>query len=234
MWLAYADESYDDDEHWVIGLLVEDWRVNETHRAIRDVVSRASDAYGISADAELHGYDLFHGEREFKIMKEKPRARIALMNSVFRVIVDAESWIILRGVNKPRLEARYIYPEHPHRVTMAHLIERIDDFCNRNQTHSLLIADEYHETEKALLRDMVTYQDYGTWGYLAKKITCVIDTIHFVNSRTNPLVQAADMVAYLALRRRSHRDCDPRELRANAALWGVVEPRIRHQHCWYP
>jgi len=233
MWFAYVDESFNDAQHWVVAVLIEHANVNEAQRAIRAVVAGAAATYGISANAELHGHQIFHGEGDFAPMKQLVRARIAIYANVFQSLVDAGCWIILRGVSKPHLVGRYAYPEHPHRVTMTHLIERVDEFAGAGD-HALLIADEHHETQSTLLRDLIAYQEYGTWGYRGHRIGQVVDTIHFVRSATNWLVQGADMIAFLALRRATHTETDLRAHAANDRLWAVVEPRVHHQWCWYP
>jgi hypothetical protein len=237
MWLAYVDESFNATFHYVAALLVHDTRVNDTQRALRELVEQAADDHGIPATAELHGYDIFHGEGDFAAMKPKPRARVALYRDVVRTLADAGAWVILRGVQKERLEARYARPDHPHRVTMTHLIERVDSFCKGDRgdgENALLVADEHHETQSVLLRDLVVYQDRGTWGYLARKIDKVVDTIHFVNSKTNALVQGADMVSFIAFRWTTHVESDPRSAAAVAELRSIVDPMVHHQHCWWP
>ena len=154
-------------------------------------------------------------------MKVQVRARIRLYQQVFETLVAADAWVILRGVNKPGLLRRYgDNADHPHRVTMSHLIERVDTFCKSTRgedEHALLVADEHHETQSVLLRALVVFQERGTWGYLAKRST-VVDTIHFVNSTTNPLIQGADMVVFLARRWLTQKEPDPRAQRAVDAL----------------
>lgn len=238
MWFAYVDESFNRAQHWVAALLIQHERINATARALRDVVEQAADDYDIAERAELHGHDLFHGKGEFAPMRQMPRARIALYSAVFRVLAEAECWVILRGVSKPGLERRYgPGRHHPHRIVMTHLIERIDMFCGSargGDDHAVIVADEHHETQSMLLRDLVSYQDRGTWGYLSRRIHRVVDTIHFVNSRTNPLVQGADLIAFLALRSKTVEESDPRATRATAAIQAILQPRIHHDHCWWP
>jgi hypothetical protein len=235
VWLAYVDESYNDAFHWVVALLVQADRVNQTQRVLREIVEDAADAFGISDEAELHGYDLFHGENDFQSLKAMPRARIAIYREVFNALVAADAWIIRRGVNKAGLVRRYTNPDSPHRVTMTHLIERVDGFCKGSRGANdlaLLIADD-HQEKNQLLRDLVVYQESGTWGYLAKKITQVVDTIHFVNSKTNPLIQGADLVAFMLLRS-SHTGGNPRSMAAVRGLTKIIHPRIHHAWCWHP
>lgn len=237
MWFAYVDESFNDRFHYVSALLINDEVINETQAQLRALVTAAAKSWGVPADAELKGYDIFHGEGGFAAMHAVPRARVALYRNVLQTLADAGCWVVLRGVDKEGLSRRYVYPEHPHRVTMTHLIERVDSFCKSihgGDFNALIVADEHHETQSVLLRDLVTYQDSGTWGYLAKKITKVVDTIHFVSSHTNALVQGADMVSFLTFRAKTHTETDARNESAIRTLVAVLDDRIYHQHCWYP
>jgi hypothetical protein len=85
MWFAYADESYNDDFHWVIALLIEHTMINEGHRAMRDVMLRIEDAFPTidADDVELHGYDIFHGLGAFQALE--PRARVWIFNAAMVV-----------------------------------------------------------------------------------------------------------------------------------------------------
>ena len=71
MWVAYVDESYSDDFHWVIALLIKHTMINEGHRAKRDVMLRIEDALPTidADDVELHGYDIFHGLGAFQALE---------------------------------------------------------------------------------------------------------------------------------------------------------------------
>lgn len=66
------------------------------------------------------------------------------------------------------------------------------------------------------------------------KIERVVDTIHFVTSSTNPLVQGADLVAFLTRRRATHTEKDARAAKANEDLWNIIQPQIYHHWCWHP
>ena len=236
MWLAYVDESFNDTYHYVAALLLEDDKVNAAQSSLRDVVVKAAGAYGIQEEAELHGYDVFHGVGGFAAMHGTPRARVAVYRDVCRALVAADCWLIFRGVHNSRLEARYVSAQHPQRVVMTHLIERIDSFCKvrGEKTLALIVADEHRETQRTLLRSLVVYQELGTWGYLGKRITRVIDTIHFVDSQTNRLVQGADMVSFIEFRHLVHEETDRRNESAIIMLHGSLEPRIFHRWCWHP
>ena len=230
MYLAYVNESYDAAEHWVSAVLVEHAVVNETHRALRAVVERASNAYGIAPETELHGNELFGGKGAFAGLA--PRMRIGIYADALRAIASAGCSIVLRGVSVPRLHTRYGSDAEPQRWVVEHLLERIDELCAPDG-HALVVADE-HELSPQLLADLRRFQDASTRGYRARRIEHVVNTIHFVQSRTNHLVQAADLVVFLKRRLRTHVESDERAVRANEALWEIVAPHVRHEWIWHP
>ncbi len=133
-----------------------------------------------------------------------------------------------------RLDKRY--PDghdHPHSVVLTHLIERVDEYAERVGQNALLIADEVAEQD-SYRRDLWQYQRSATWGYRQRQITRVIDTLHFAPSHSSRLVQAADLVAFLARRIATHTETDPRAKQEYATMWKRIEPKVWHQHCWVP
>jgi hypothetical protein len=231
--LAYVDESHGGGQHWVCAVLVDPAGVNALHRSLHDVVE-AVEEWGIDEESELHAYELFHGVGSWEELHGSPRLRIGVYAAALRAIAAVDAVVILRGVSTTGLARRYGDFADAHRVTMSHLIERVDEWCAKEDDHALIVADEHHETESALLRDLRIYQESRTWGYRSRKIERVVDTIHFVSSHTNRLVQVADLVAFLAHRQATVEERDHRAIRANAALWSIVEPMLWHHWCWYP
>ena len=228
MYLAYIDESYDARQHWVIAVLVEHTKVDSTHTALRQVVARA----GLATSVELHGHELFHGRPPFDTLE--PRQRIGIYAQALQCLADSGAKLILRGVNVSNLHRRYADPElrQAQRWAIEHLIERIDEFCDPNE-HALLVADE-HDLSTVLLDDLRHFKERSTRGYRARTIRNIIDTIHFVPSRTNALVQAADLAVFPHRRLVSHHERDARAARANTRLWAIVEPNVIHQRIWHP
>ncbi|BAL85333.1 hypothetical protein AMIS_1130 [Actinoplanes missouriensis 431] len=82
--------------------------------------------------------------------------------------------------------------------------------------------------------DLHGYLRYGTHGYRGRRLTRIVDTMHFAPSSASRLVQAIDLVVFLYRRIQTHTESDSRATRANAALWDRIAPKISHQHCWYP
>jgi hypothetical protein len=62
--------------------------------------------------------------------------------------------------------------------------------------YALVIADEVDGQAKHRA-DLSSYRDVGTTGYRHRKLTRIVDTLHFAPSRASRLVQAADVITIL-------------------------------------
>ncbi len=232
--LAYVDESYNGDKFWIAALLCPEHTVAPLAQKLDKVVHDASRSYrDIDFKAELHGHALFHGKDDWRPLRAMPRARIGVLHAAFTAIASEDVEIVIRGVDVRRLNARYIYPDHPHSVALSHLLERLDERADALRQPVLVIADEVDRADDHR-RDLWMFQQYSTDGYRARQIRNIVDTIHFAPSRASRLVQAADLLAFLYARMRSGQERDERAVAANSALWEIVRPRIHHCHCWYP
>lgn len=96
-----------------------------------------------------------------------------------------------------------------------------------------MIADEV-DGQDGYRRDLWQYQQTRTWGYRGRQITRVVDTIHFAPSTSSRLVQAADLIAYMANRTATSTTTDPRARSADEALSARIEPKVWHNGCWWP
>lgn len=235
MLLTYVDESHSRGVYYLGALLCPEAEAIPLATALDAVVEQAAWDHGhIAPDAELHGYDIFQGKGDWADLKHKVRARIDVYAKALQAIADRDVKVILRGVDRNRLKARYgENHDHPHSITLTHLIEQVDIFAKGNNDLALIIADEC-EGQDQYQRNLRTYRTAGTWGYKARKITTVVDTMHFASSRASRLLQAVDLVAFLYHRIQVGADNDPRAKKANEALWERVAPKVHHQWIWIP
>jgi hypothetical protein len=127
-----------------------------------------------------------------------PRTRIGVYNGAFDAIGKHCRAIILRGVDSAGLRMRYATPEPPHSVVLLHLLERVDEYAKQYGEQVLVIADEVGEQAKHR-SELAMYRRSGTWGYRARKLTQIVDTLHFAPSSASRLVQAIDLVTFLYL-----------------------------------
>lgn len=231
MLLTYVDESYTDRWYWIGALLVPDTVAIPLSTALDEVVLDAAKAYGVAAESELHGYDLFQGRAPWTGLP--PRARIAVYNAGLKAIGAHDVTIILRGVDRRGLARRYINPKPAHEVVLSHLLERVDGYAAMREELALVIADEVDNP--AIHRsDLSRYRIDGTGGYRSRRVTRIVDTLHFAPSHASRLVQAVDLVTFLFRRMATGLAADPREAATNERLWSWVEPRRYHSWCWSP
>lgn len=162
-----------------------------------------------------------------------PRARIGTYDTAFQVIGAQCQAIILRGLDVAGLHRRYETPESPGSLALLHLLERIDDYAKIRDEHVLVIADEVGEQAKHR-SDLAVYRAKGTWGYRARPLTQIIDTLHFGPSHASRLLQAADLVAFLYRRMETHTEPSEKAAHANELIWSRIEQKVRHRHCWLP
>lgn len=102
---------------------------------------------------------------------------------------------------------------------------------------ALVIADEpgQHDQQREYRTDLGSYREAGTRGWRGRKITRVVDTLHFAPSESSRLVQASDLVAFLFHRLQTKTDADARETRANARLWTrLADGALHNIHVWDP
>jgi hypothetical protein len=154
-------------------------------------------------------------------------------NGAFEAIGEHCRSIILRGVDSAGLRKRYATPEPPHSVVLLHLLERVDECAKQHGEQALVIADEVGEQAKHR-SELAMYRRSGTWGYRARKLTQIVDTLHFAPSSASRLVQAIDLVTFLYRRMETHTEPNDKAKRANEQLWARVEPKVHHRLCWYP
>jgi hypothetical protein len=232
--LTYLDESYTKERYLIAALMVPDAQARGLTAALDKVVKGAAWDYPVSDEAELHAHEIFAGKGDWQRMAPMIRARIGVYDKALQAIADHDVTVIIRSVDITGLDRRYPSGhDHPHSVVLTHLIERVDEYAAAVDERALLIADEV-SGQDGYRRDLWLYQRSQTWGYRARKIERVVDTIHFAPSSSSRLVQAADLVAFLARRIKVHVETDERAKKANEALWSRIEPKIHHQGCWWP
>ncbi len=234
MLLAYLDESYSDTRYYLGAVLVGAEAAKAIAAAFDAIVEKAAAAYPeLDSQAELHAHELVHGKGDWAPLQSMMRVRIGIYNDAIQAIADAGAKVIIRGVDIERLNQRYAQPDHPHGIVLGHLIERINDHAEARDTHSLMIADEIDERD-TYQRDLWLCQRNGSWGYRARPIDRVIDTLYFAPSRASRLLQAADLAVYLYRRIHAHVEADARAEQAWKALWERLEPSIAYAWCWMP
>lgn len=243
MWFAYMDEAGNTGRnfkdaaqpiHLILTVAIDETQVMRVHDHVRDVARHHCPSDCRKDDFEFHGQALFSGRGSFAAMS--PEKRIEIYDDILAGIDSAEAQIVIRGVHKQRLQQRYPKPFHPHDIALMFTIESLERMAKERNCRMLLVADEAREIEDAALRDLANYQEVGTsWGWNTEQIDCIIDTIHFVPSQTNPAIQLADCAAFIAGRHRRIQEGIVPPNPAVTDLWERrLEPFLVENSVWYP
>lgn len=195
------------------------------------VAAKAACAYGLSKDVELHGHEIFQAKGGWRAVP--PRARVGVFDDFVEAVAAQDVRVIARAMDVVGQKARYTYCDPPHTVVLQHLLERIDEHAEDLGEYALVIADEV-EGQAQHRADLSAYKERGTIGYRRRRLTRIVDTLHFAPSHASRLVQAADMIAFLYRRTFTHQESDERSRKAKIAMWNRLAPRVHHELCWFP
>ena len=205
MKLIYIDESGNtgirsDDitqpYHLIAALVVNDIDVRKVENDVRLLGFKHFGEESQNVDFEFHGYEIHKGKGHY-FSKLKIQQRIEVMSDLLGVIKDHSLQIIYTVINKLASKAKL----HPHQLAFLFLIERIEDYLISQDSLGLLIADENRDIEQRLIDDLERFKTIDTgFGYRPTKVDHIIDSIHFVKSHNNHLIQLADIAAYVLLR----------------------------------
>lgn len=196
------------------------------------VAAAAAQAYGLADGVELHGHEIFHAGGAWSGVPV--RARVGVFDDVVEAVAGRNVRLIARSMDIVGQRARYRgAAEAPHSVVLQHLLERIDECVTGLGSYALVIADEMDGQAKHRT-DLSSYREVGTTGYRHRKLTRIVDTLHFAPSSASRLVQAADVITFLYRRVFTHQETDQRSRRAKIKMWDRLVPRVHHQLCWFP
>jgi hypothetical protein len=253
MHFAYMDEAgntgdnlgdADSPIHLIGALFVPEDPIAAVFAEVERVASFASLVLGVPSNAEMHGVEIAAGKGVFK--GKAVADRLGLLEDLAKIVGALGLEFLARGVDKPRLAARYPKPYHPHDIALMYTIEDIERRARRvlpQPCRVLLVADEIRERARIILSDVNAYQNFGTlWGWApVGPLQHVVDTVHFVSSQTNRAIQLADCITWIALRHiRMRRHDDPIDPSKpfNAAIeriWQThIAPHTRVCNVWVP
>lgn len=202
MFLAYMDEcgntgnhpDPDQPIHFLGCLVVEDIRVRAFEQGVAEVAKKYFPDSAAHPRFEFHGVDMFGGTGFFKT---SPQIRIDAAMDLIALATEHAATFGYVGVDKIKSYAN----DHPHRICFTLMMEHLEGWLGRRDALALLVSDENHEVEQDIIKDIDTFKKSSTrWGYRRVTIEHVIDSVHFVKSHNNPLIQVADLITYITLK----------------------------------
>ncbi|OGT50215.1 MAG: hypothetical protein A3E82_02360 [Gammaproteobacteria bacterium RIFCSPHIGHO2_12_FULL_38_11] len=205
MKLIYIDESGNtgirsDDllqpYHLIAALVVDDYAVRSVENDIRMLGLKHCGEVSRNTDFEFHGYEIHKGKGRY-FSKLKVEQRIEIVEDLLKVIKNHNLQVIYTVIDKLANKENL----HPHQLAFLFLIEHVENYLVRENALGLLIADENRDIEQRLIDDLERFKTINTgFGSHSVKVDHIIDSLHFVKSHNNHLIQLVDIVAYVLLR----------------------------------
>lgn len=181
--------------HLIGCLLVEDVAVRPFEEALDAVAAKHFQLQRQQPRFEFHGKELHDGKGLFKGVPVETRLAAA-QEIIDAAQAHATAWGYA-GVDKVKSNAA----DHPHRIAFTLLVEGLQDWLRKQNALGLIIADENHEVSQQLIDDFAIFKEFATkWGYRRVPVTNIVDSVHFVQSHNNRIIQACDVITYIYLK----------------------------------
>jgi hypothetical protein len=224
--LAYIDETYTDDEFWVVALVIPESGAKELEKALDAVVQRAHDRFPeIDPSTELHGYPLDAGSQGWSPLRGRGQARVDIYRESIKAVCNVQDVYLFRACVKLSL-LNWGSQHDPHDWALKMLFEKIDrEFDGRELV--LAVCDDVGQREK--YREAFSrFKREGTGGLQPRMLEAFLDALHFVPSHHSRLVQAVDLAAYVFRRVHVTPPSNERSRRFYQNLWDELSNEVTH------
>lgn len=207
MYLCYIDESgntgnnlKDTNQPYLVltALMVPPQNIKQIETDLRTLSYSYFGAESRNTDFEFHGDDIYNARgRYFKKLPLEQRIKI-LDDLVDVALKHNEIKIGYVSIKK----SGYFAKLHIQQTAFSLLVEKIEERLKGHlDSYCLLVADEQDELEQKLIDDLDYFKQHGThFGYNHVLVDRIIDSVHFVQSNNNYLMQLTDVICYLIRR----------------------------------
>jgi hypothetical protein len=206
MYFCYIDESGNTgsnlkDVHQpylvLAALMVPPHNIKEIENDVRSLGYKYFGAESRNTDFEFHGDTIYNTRKKDRYFKKLPlEKRFELLDELVNIIIKHEDIKVgYISIHKQRYFANYHIQQTAFHLLVEKIEERLQGYLN---AHCLLIADEQDEIEQKLIDDLDHFKQHGTiFGYKSIQVEKIIDSVHFVQSHNNYLMQLSDVLCYL-------------------------------------
>jgi hypothetical protein len=230
--ISFLDESYTQDRYYIAAFIIESREMALLRAAVADAAAYA-EGFGVPPGAELHAHEIMSGKGSWAALRGQHRSAIAIYQRALTNVAGLPGIVCVRGVDIPRLRARYRYPDPPHRIVLQHVLEEVSA-CGRRQGRQVrVVADELPDQDSHTT-EVETYRQLGTIAGRPARLAHIETPITFACSATTPGLQVADLIAYLYRRYDGHVEKDPRTRAEVEKLWQTLAPVTGVARVWTP
>ncbi|MGB3602762.1 MAG: DUF3800 domain-containing protein [Gordonia sp. (in: high G+C Gram-positive bacteria)] len=231
---TFIDESYGSGQadYYVAAVTVTAKQLTKLVDDINALRAEVMEKLGVPPNVELHGHEIMQGKGGWSALKGQVHESVWICRRVLQAVVNSGARIHMQGVDVPRLNARYRYPDSPYQVSLRHALERVHDQCINSSVRSTVVADILDESAAAAAV-IAGYTRAATPGFRPTRL-CHIEPMQYVDSRTNIGVQVADIVAYTLRRHIEETSAHPKAKKAARQLYLTAAPAIATVRKWSP
>jgi Protein of unknown function (DUF3800) len=190
----------------------------------------------LTKSLELHAGEIYNGKGPWREAFTGNRQRYEILNQFVQMLSSLDLRILVQGIDLLRQSQKYSLPIDPRYLSLKFLIEKVDKELHKTSDTSILICDAGASRQQIeYIRNLLTeMQRDGGGGHFPWKVSRIVDTVHFSDSKWSRGIQATDLVAFLC--HRAHLQSlkfvkvDP----GIEHLWQVLTPKIVYQRIWVP
>lgn len=235
---AFVDESFSNGRYFMCAILIDGHQINEIESqfsAQMQSLARSFPFY-INRLDEFHAGDIYNGSKVWRKIYEGQRQRNEILENLVRIIASTELKILIQGMDTNTQQRRYSLAENPHSLTLKFLIEKVDKQLSNDGDFGIVFCDDgLSKKEIEDMRDMlVEVRDLGTGGNFPHKVTRILDTIHFTDSRRSRLIQAVDLIAFIRHRLETQNRSATKRDNHIETLWSMIESKVVYNRIWTP
>ncbi|MEK6647754.1 MAG: DUF3800 domain-containing protein [Actinomycetota bacterium] len=238
MLIAYIDESHSDGHYFMGSLVVTPESASLLAFRLDQLMDDIASIHQgiILSSQEFHGTDLWTGKDSWRNISDGVRYRYWIYEKVINSIVECKASIFLQGLDLNSQNARRTAPEPPHDFVLKSLLEKTDRYFEQQGVFGLAICDEIGSTAEmsSQRNNFRSLQKHGIGCNYPRKISRIVDTLHFVSSKESRLIQAIDLVVFLHRRRSVHRFKKESERDEVDRLWALLQPQVLYDRIWRP
>ncbi len=207
MYLCYIDESGNTgnnlkDVHQpylvLTALLVPPENIKHIENDLRSLGRHYFGVESNNTDFEFHGDGIYNARGRY--FKRLPLGeRINILDALVDVVLKHDCIRIgYVSIKKSEYDGKL----HIQQSAFSLLVEKVEELLKGQlNSYCLLVADEQDELEQRLIDDLDHYKQHGMrFGQNNVLVDRIIDSVHFVQSNNNYLMQLTDVVCYLIRR----------------------------------
>jgi hypothetical protein len=235
MLLTYVDETKD-DAYFVNALVIEPSEVPILSEAINRFKLLITSRYGISDDIEFHGYEIFHGKKQWHFINGDYAAQKSIYLEFLKLVISHTVEIYIKGIEVDGFEKVYGNQRHIiHNAAMTWNLEKVQKRALEKGSYALVISDEVNSHTDYYRAYLRYHQQNPTFGWQSIVLDRIVDTLHFAPSRESLMIQAIDMISYAHLRSRCVVN-NPELSEFQKEMWGVIRDsgKVAYFGIWHP